>query len=687
MPTPPNRLAAAASPYLLEHADNPVGWFEWGEEAFAEARRRDLPILLSVGYSSCHWCHVMAAESFADPEVAGLMNDWFVSVKVDREERPDVDHHYMEAVQTLTGQGGWPLTAFLTAEGAPFFGGTYFPPVPRHGLPSFRQVLSAVHQAWEQKRPQLAEAAADLTRLLAASLPPAGSPGREMLEHAYRSIAAGYDSRHGGFGGAPKFPQAPLLEFLLRAAGTEWAPGAREMLHHTLRAMAHGGIHDQIGGGFARYSVDARWEVPHFEKMLTDNALLARLYARAWQATGDDEMASVARRTCNYLLRDLALPGGGFASAEDADSEGREGRFYTFTAEEFAAAAGENRALAAAALGISPEGNFEGRNVLRRAPAAEVAAQQGVAVEEVERVVTAALAGLAAQRARRARPHLDDKVVAVGNGLAVRALAEAGVVLGEPRYVAAAARAAGFVFDHLRRPDGRLLRSLHRGRGSVPAYCEDYAALALGLLALFRATGDGRWFREATALADEMIGLFHDPPGGAFFGAGRDAAAGVPRRREFADNPTPSDNALAAEALLTLAAYTQDPATRTAAEGVLQAAAPWMERAPAATGYMLAVLCVAQGPLHQLAVVGPADDPATRRLLAVAEERYRPSLFVASGDGETADGVPLLQGRSLLDGRPAAYLCREFACSTPTGDPQILRGLLGEALREAGDPA
>jgi len=684
-----NRLAGSASLYLRQHAADPVHWQPWGDEAFAEARRRGVPVLLSVGYASCHWCHVMAAESFRDPSTADLMNRWFVSIKVDREERPDVDRHFMEAVQTLTGRAGWPLTAFLTPHGRPFFGGTYFPVVERSGLPAFSRVLTAVHQAWETRRDQVTATAADLASRLASPLPAADdAPGPEILAAAYRAVAGSYDAVHGGFGGAPKFPQACTLEFLLRASGAAWAPAARTMLHHSLLAMADGGIHDQVGGGFARYAVDDRWQIPHFEKMLNDNVLAGRLYARAWQVTGDGRLAGVARRTLDYVLDSLTLAGGGFASAEDADSEGEEGRFYTFSYDEFRRAAGPASSLAAPVLGVTEDGDLEGRNVLRRDRAPEeVAVAAGTTAAEVEAAVADALAGLAAHRAERVRPRLDDKAVAAGNGLAIRALAEAGIVLAEPRYLAAATRAARFVVDHMRRPDGRLLRARRDGRGEVPGFCEDYAAMALGLLALYRATGEPAWFRTASGLIEEMTDLFLDPQDGAFFTTGRDALGSLPRRKTFADNPTPSDNALAAEALVTLAAYTGDPVTADRADRVLRAGGLWMEKVPGAAGHQLAVLLVKLAPPRQLVVVGPPEDAATRALLAVGEERYRPELFVASGDGDSAGGIPVLQDRRLLGGRPAAYLCHGFTCLSPTADPAELRRLLDEPLGVVPDPA
>jgi hypothetical protein len=677
--TPSNRLADSASPYLLAHAGDPVDWHQWGEEAFAAARRREVPILLSVGYSACHWCHVMARESFSDRSTARLINEWFVAVKVDREERPDVDRLYMDAVTALTGRGGWPLTAFLTPDREPFFGGTYFPREARHGLPAFGSVLAAVHEAWDGRRAEVAAAGADLTRRLASPLPPAGeAPGAGALRAVYGALEASFDPVHGGFGGPPKFPQAASLEFLLRVAGADWAPQAAAMVHRTLTGMADGGIHDQVGGGFARYAVDDRWLVPHFEKMLYDNALLARLYVRAAQVTGEPRFAAVARTTLDYLLDDLSLPEGGFASAEDADSEGEEGRFYTFTWDEFATAAGPGASPAAAVLGVTREGNSEGRNIVHRArSAAQVAAATGVSPGVVDEAVAAALDALRARRAGRVRPARDDKAVAAWNGLAMRALAEAGTVLGEARYLEAAEATARFALAELRRPDGRLLRSRREGRGAVTGFCDDYAALALGLLALFRADGDPAWFGAAAGLVEDMVRLFGDPATGAFFTTGGDAEPLIARPLDLSDHPVPSANALAAEALLTLAAYTGESRHLDRAEAVFRAAGTFLERAPAAVGHLAGVLAVALAPPRELAIVGAPDDPGTAALLAVAEESFHPEVFVARGDGRHAGGVPLLEGRFRVQGRPAAYLCRRFACEAPITDPVDLRRLLG----------
>jgi len=665
-----NRLATATSPYLLQHAGNPVHWQEWDEEAFAAARALDRPILLSVGYSSCHCCHVMAHESFEDPATAAVMNRRFVNIKVDREERPDVDRIYMDAVQALTGSGGWPMTVFLTPGGEPFFAGTYFPPRDRHGLPSFTRVLDGVHKAWQERRTEIADQAADLVSRIAAPIPALTTrPNEDTLHAAYRALTASFDRDHGGFGGAPKFPQAPTLEFLLRAAGAAWAPQAAAMLRSTLHAMARGGIHDHIGGGFSRYAVDERWVVPHFEKMLYDNALLARLYARAAQVLDEPEFGVVARSTLDYLLTDLTLPAGGFASAEDADSEGEEGRFYVFTHDEVIAAVGvETARLASPALGVTPGGNFEGSNVLHL--------PQRHPDGDVEAAVTKTLRALGVLRSRRARPGKDDKAVAAWNGLAIRAFAEAATVLDEPRYVDAAIGAARFVLDAMRRPDGRLLRVSRGGVSTVPAFCDDYAAVALGLVALYQATGGAAWFTAARRLTDDMIDLFADTGSGGFFATGHDAERLIARPKNFFDNPTPSDNALAAEALQAMSAYTGAASYGDHLEGVLLAAGRTLDHAPGAAGHLLGVLLVDLAPPRELAIVGPADHPGTAALRRVAFAGFRPDLFVAVGDGLDPGGVPLLEGRSPLDGEPAAFLCRGFACAAPTNDGDVLQELL-----------
>ena len=670
-----NRLSQSASPYLLQHAANPVHWWEWGPEPFAAAAERDVPVLLSVGYASCHWCHVMAHESFEDEATADVMNTGFVCVKVDREERPDVDRIYMDAVQAMTGQGGWPMTVFLTPQAEPFYAGTYFPPEDRGHHPSFRKVMAAVADAWQERRDEvIAQAgtlAAAVARPMSAALLP---PGGKLFEEAYRAIAAAHDPINGGFGGAPKFPQAPTLEFLLRAARKPWAPEAKRILERTLTAMADGGIHDQVGGGFARYAVDERWLVPHFEKMLYDNALLIRLYARAWQVTGNDRFATVARSTIDYLLRDLRLPEGGFASGEDADSDGVEGRFYVFTGAEVAEAAGADAEIVATVWGVTDTGNFEGANILHHhRPLADVASEMELTIGDVESALGRVRTALGELRSRRARPGLDDKAVAAWNGMAVRALAEAGMALDDPTYVSAAVDAARFIADHLV-VEGRLMRSWRQGAISVTGFCDDVAAVALGWFAVYQATGDAAWYGMARNLTLEMVERFWDPEVGGFFATADDAETLIARPKNLFDNPTPSDNALAAEALQTLAALSGNSALAEQVDAVLLFGGTLMDRYPAGAGQMLSVALVAAAPPRELAIVGP--EPGRRLLLEAAHADFLADVFVAHGDD--SGEVPLLAGRDPVDGDAAAYLCRGFVCEAPTTDPA---GLL-MALRE-----
>ena len=668
----PNRLADATSPYLQQHADTPVDWFEWGEDAFAEARRRDVPILLSVGYASCHWCHVMAHESFEDPATAGVMNEHFVNVKVDREERPDVDRIYMDAVQAMTGRGGWPMTVFLTPEGEPFYAGTYFPKADRGGMPSFRRVLAAMTDAWTNKRDEIGVQAGALRQSIATpTVPPGGAPTADLLERAMAGLAAQFDEGNGGFGGAPKFPQAPTLEFLLRACGRPWAPDAERMLVRTLEAMARGGIHDRLGGGFSRYSVDAGWLVPHFEKMLYDNALLARIYTRAFQITGVERFRTVARTTLEYMLRDLALPGGGFASGEDADSEGEEGRFYVFAHDEVVRAAGDHAELVTRALGVTPEGNFEGRSILHEPlTIEEVAAEFDLGVGETRQIVGRAEERLLNIRAERVRPGLDDKAICAWNALAVRALAEAGVVLGDARYVEAAQETARYILDDMRLPDGRLIRARRDGRGRIPAFCDDYAATAVAFFVLFEATGDDVWYRHGAGTTQKMVDLFLDESDGMFFATGHDAEQLIARPKNVFDNPTPSDNSLAAEAMQYMAAFSAEPAWFDRVDVTLRGASLLMERHPAAAGQFLAVSLVQLAPAHEVAIVGPDR----YELIEVVRSRYRPEVFLATGD--EGGVVPLLTDKPPRDSRATAYVCRGFVCDAPTTDPSELEAAL-----------
>ena len=659
----PNRLASSTSPYLLQHADNPVDWYEWGEEAFAEARRRDVPILLSVGYSACHWCHVMAHESFEDPLTAAETNKLFVNVKVDREERPDVDAVYMEAVQAMSGHGGWPMTVFLTPDLKPFFAGTYFPREDRAGMPAFRRVMGAIDEAWRERRDEVGDQARRVVEAISHELP----PGLDLpeLEGVYQALAQSFDPSHGGFGAAPKFPQQPALEFLLRVWEEPWAPAARSMLTRTLEAMAAGGIHDQLGGGFSRYSVDAHWLVPHFEKMLYDNAQLGRLYLWAGIEFDRPDLVEVARGTFDYLLTDLRHPEGGFFSAEDADSEGEEGKFYVWSFGEFMEVAEDDGPLAAFHYGVTETGNFEGANILHRASSlAEVGEHFDLSPPEVERRLGAVREALLSRRNQRVRPGLDDKVLAAWNGLAIRALAEAGAALGETRYLQGARRAARFALEHLIDDEGRLRRAHAKGQASeVAGFLDDYASLGLGLLALYSATGEIDWYLAGADLIHQLQ-RFADPAGGFFT---TESAAGLPKRpKDLFDNPSPSGNSLAAEALLWLSLLTGDPELRDQSEATLGSQAALLERYPSAAMYGSSVLHSLRRGTHELAIVGEQAGP----LSSVYWQRLRPHIALAIASGEE-ERVPLLRER-YVPGETLAYLCNGFVCNAPIEEPAAL---------------
>ena len=632
-----NRLAGETSPYLLQHAANPVDWYPWGDEAFARARDEDKPVLLSVGYAACHWCHVMEHESFEDEETAAIMNERFVSVKVDREERPDVDGLYMEAVLALAGHGGWPMTVFLTPDGRPFWGGTYFPPEPRHGLPSFRQVLTALADAYRDRRGELDLQATTLTEAIqeASRIMPSGDPlTTGLLTGAVATLRRAFDAEHGGFGGAPKFPPAPTLEFLLRRAHAG-DDEALAMSRTTLDRMAAGGMYDLVGGGFHRYSVDAIWLVPHFEKMLYDNALLASAYLHAFAVTGEQRYGDVSTGTLDYLLRELLLEEGGFASAQDADTDGVEGTTYTWTADEVEAVLGEPH----------PEWllPFEhGRSVLR----GEIPAD--------------ARARLLAARAERAQPARDDKALAAWNGLALAAFAEAGHRLDRADYLDAARRLAEFLLGPLSDERGHLYRSRREGVSKIDGYLEDYAAVSMGLHALHDATGERRWLDEARRLALLAIELFADDERGGFFLAPADGGGLVARRKELDDNPTPSGNALLAFELLRLARLWNDDDLVGQAVGVFRLAHGLLERAPAAVGFLLCALDLHFATPREIAVVGPDAEELRRAVLA----GFEPNTVYAFADGPD-DGIPLLAGKDLVDGKAAVYVCERFACRAP----------------------
>ena len=670
-----NRLADEASPYLRQHADNPVDWYPWGEEALRAAREADKPILLSIGYAACHWCHVMAHESFEDPATAAQMNRDFINVKVDREERPDLDSIYMGAVVAMTGQGGWPMTVALTPDGKPFFGGTYFPPTPRYGMPAFRQVLTSLADAWRDRRADVEGSAADVAAhlrqtTLAAALGGGGALDADLLDQALNALLRSFDARLGGFGGAPKFPPSMTLEFLLHITAQRGDSMALHMAERTLEAMAHGGLYDQIGGGFARYSTDDRWLVPHFEKMLYDNALLARVYTHAWQITGKPLYRRVVEETLDFVAREMRHTGGGFSSSYDADSEGEEGKFYVWTAAEVRAALGDNAERFMAAYGVSEAGNWEGRNILNVA---------GGVDEEQLAGLSEARQKLFDIRARRVPPGLDDKTLTAWNGLMLAAFADAGRALGRSDYIAVATANAGFLRTRMRRDDGRLWRAWQPGLGDAPgrfnAYLEDYACLADGLLALYAATFEPRWFAWARELAEAMLAHFSDPAGG-FFDTSDDHEELLHRPKDVQDNATPSGNSMAAHVLLRLGLLTGEGRYWDAAEGVISGLYTAMARYPSAFAHWLGAAAFILGEPREVAIIGDPVAADARALLDVVLGRYRPDLVVAAGEGEAAAVVPLLAGRERLDDRAAAYVCRRFVCQQPVSEPDALASQL-----------
>jgi uncharacterized protein YyaL (SSP411 family) len=653
-----NRLAAETSPYLLQHSENPVDWYPWGEEALQHAQDLDRPILLSVGYSSCHWCHVMERESFEDPETAAYMNEHFVNVKVDREERPDVDALYMEAVQSMSGQGGWPMTVFCDPDGVPFYGGTYFPPEEGRGMPSFRMVMEAVVEAFENRRDELRQRAPGTRARLGAIgavEPSADGIGRPLLEAAVERLREGADLERGGFGGAPKFPPSSALELLL-------SRGVTDVVESTLDAMMAGGIRDQIGGGFSRYSVDAVWLVPHFEKMLYDNALLARAYLHGWQALGHERYRRVCEETLEWMLREMRGPEGGFHSALDADSEGEEGRFYVWTVEEMRAVLGEGAEEAIAHFGVSEAGNFEGRSVLHLASGASAPEPPGIA-EARRRLLEA--------REQRTRPGLDHKRLTAWNALAISALAEAGAALGREDFLEAALTCADFIHADLRDPDGRLLRTYNEERGRGNAFLEDHAFLLEALLTLYEATFEERRFRHAQELAETMIARFGDPERGGFFSTSDDHEALIARRKEIGDHPIPSGNSAAALGLLRLAALTGERSFEEQAVGVLRLFARAAPRHPEAFAHLLRALDFHLSPTREVALIG--ED--VLELAAVVRSGYRPHLVLAAGPAGS-QRPQLLADRPTVDGRAAAYVCESFACRQPVTRPADLAALL-----------
>jgi uncharacterized protein YyaL (SSP411 family) len=658
-----NRLAAETSPYLLQHKDNPVEWYPWGKEALRRAREEDKPILLSIGYAACHWCHVMERESFEDAETAAYMNEHFIPVKVDREERPDLDSIYMEAVQGMTGHGGWPLTAFLDPEGVPFYGGTYFPPESRQGMPSFRMVMEAVAESWGAQRERIRASAARIREQLGAMgriEPSTELLGPDLVQTAVSRLRMMADMRHGGFGSAPKFPPAPALELLL-------AHRANDVVEVTLDAMACGGIYDQLGGGFARYSVDARWLIPHFEKMLYDNALLARAYLHGWQALGHERWRRTCEETLDWALREMRGPEGGFYSALDADSEGEEGRFYLWTPQEIrdaleAAGLGELADGVIGYYGVSEAGNFEGRNILHVPGGPETSPPERL--DEARRA-------LRETRSERVWPGLDDKRLCSWNALMIAALAEAGAALDREDYLDAARRCAEFIAAELRGGGERLRRSWREGEPRLAAYLEDYAYLTEALLTLYEATFEVRWFDAARDTANAMIELFADEERGGFFTTAHDHEELIARRKDADDHPIPSGNAAAAYGLLRLAALTGEHSYETRAVGVFRILARAASRHPHALAYLLRALDFHFAAVKEVALVESSGAHGLGELASVVRSRFRPHLVLAGGP-EGSERPELMLERSPVDGRPAAYVCENFACRQPVTDPEKL---------------
>ena len=676
----PNRLVGETSPYLLQHAHNPVDWYPWGDEALGRAREEDKPILLSIGYSACHWCHVMERESFEDPEIAAIMNEHFISIKVDREERPDLDSLYMSAVQAMTGSGGWPMTVFLTPKGEPFYGGTYFPPVDSRGMPGFTRILLSMAEVYRNRRGDVIQT----TQRLVSQLQTSAETQRsleplvpEIIHQAFQALAQGFDFDNGGFGMAPKFPQPMVYEFILHYHHLTKSPAALQMVESTLEKMAMGGIYDQVGGGFHRYSTDAHWLVPHFEKMLYDNAQLSSVYLHAYQATSNPIFRRIAEEILDYVLREMTDQSGGFYSTQDADSEGEEGKFFLWTPQEMRGVLGlDDAALLEGYFGVSEAGNFEGRNILN-VPQSSVACadEAGVGLEKLEEAIGRGKAGLLEARERRVHPARDDKVLAAWNGLMLRSFAEASSVFGRDDYRQAAVNCASFVLEHLRQ-NGRLLRSYKDGRARLKGYLEDYAFVADGLLTLYEATFDWRWLDEARSLADNMLDLFWDEGQSAFYDTGKDHETLVVRPRDLFDNATPCGSSAAAYALLRLAVLTGERDYETRAASALRSVQPYLARAPMGMGNWLCALDFYLSVPKEIAIVGDGSDPATRALLDVLYSRYLPNKVVAGKDPGLAatdsNRIPLLEGRAAIDGQPTAHVCQNYVCQLPVTEPDAL---------------
>ena len=675
----PNRLINETSPYLLQHAHNPVEWYPWGEDALERSRSEDKPILLSIGYSACHWCHVMERESFENETIAGLMNENFINIKVDREERPDLDAIYMEAVQMLTGSGGWPMTVFLTPEGKPFYGGTYFPPVDRQNMPGFPRLLLGIAEAYNTNKGEIQRVTQQLTEQMGrGSQVPRGTAilTVDVLHRAYSTLATNFDYQNGGFGMAPKFPQPMTPEFLLRYHQHGYNPRALELVELTLEKMAYGGIYDQVGGGFHRYSTDAYWLVPHFEKMLYDNALLARLYLHAFQITGKPLYRRITEETLDYVLREMTDSGGGFYSAQDADSEGEEGKFFVWTPEEIMDVLGEEDGrVFSGYFGVTSNGNFEGKNILNvpRDPEA-FAAEHQLDPEQLDGIVARGRTKLLEVRDLRVHPLLDDKVLASWNGLMLRSFSEAGAALGRADYLEAAVKNAEFLTTVMR-PQGRLLRTYRNGEAKLLGYLEDYSCVADGLIALYEATLDLRWLENAVAMADSMTELFWDEATGGFYDTGSDHEALVIRPRDVFDNAQPCGGSVASDILLKLAVFTGNDDYAAKAAVPLRSLHEHMARSPGGTGHWLSALDFYISAVKEVAVVGPSGNAVTSELLDTVRRQFLPNKVLMGYDPSSLEsdgqeglglgGYPLLEGRGMVNGQPTAYVCQNYVCQLP----------------------
>ncbi|MGA9995710.1 MAG: thioredoxin domain-containing protein [Pyrinomonadaceae bacterium] len=674
-----NRLINETSPYLKQHAHNPVDWYPWGAEAFEKARQENKPIHLSIGYSACHWCHVLAHESFEDERTAGILNENFVNIKVDREERPDLDQIYMNAVQMLTGHGGWPMTVFLTPEGVPFYGGTYFPPVDRYNMPGFPRVLMGVAEAYREKPDEVTRTSVEMLgelRRMGVARESGNTLSIELLDEAYRGMARGYDTINGGFGSAPKFPPSMALEFFLRAYHRTRNKEALEMVLHTCRKMAEGGLYDQLGGGFHRYSTDARWLVPHFEKMLYDNALLSRLYLHVYQVTGEDFFRRIAEETFDYVVREMTDESGGFYSTQDADSEGHEGKFFVWTAGEIKEILGEDDGkLFCAFYDVTEGGNFEGQNILNiRRNAEAVAKDENVSIERLREAMERGRQKLFEAREKRVKPGRDEKILTAWNGMMLASFAEASAILERADYRKVARKNAQFLLEKLRR-DGLLLRTFKDGQAKLNGYLEDYAFLTDGLISLYEATGELRWLAEAQAVTDKMIEEFWDEESGGFFFTGESHEELIVRSKDYFDNATPSGNSVAAETLLRLSVLLGNESYSRKAVNIFRLTSDYFKRAPSAFGRALCALDFYLSTPKEIVIIGDTADAATDSLLREVWKSFVPNKVVAQAtqdDAAAAALIPLLRDRPMIAGQPTAYVCENFTCQQPVTTPAEL---------------